>query len=256
MHGGVCLYAQVGCRFAHPCDFYWLCIAVASGSTVTVTCTSTAGPLPSSMSVAITGSTTTNGCTSSSIVTTSLSSTCCRNSYASVRAPPSGAATPSCLGCATATSTGVSVNVFASLSTTATAYDLLQGATSVCAGGTRVGSISVQCVTLGSVATVTLGPLNQTLAAIATPSFYLGCAAPSGNRRCSSPNWSGGNNCRATSAITDCGGALTVDSLTVSGAGTGTQTYQLGCPCTSVNWLVYVASSGLVVDRVNGVCPP
>lgn len=159
--------------------------------------------------------------------------------------------------CATATSTGVSLNVFGSLRSPATAFDLLQGATSTCAGGTSVGSISVQCVTSGSVATVTLGPLNQTLAATATPSFYLGCAEPSGNRRCSSPSWSGGNRCRATSATTNCGGALTVDSLIAgAGTGTGTQTYQLGCPCTSVNCLVYVASSGLVVDPVNGVCPP
>jgi hypothetical protein len=47
-----------------------------------------------------------------------------------------------------------------------------------------------------------------------------------------------------------------VDGLTAGGAVTGAQTYQLGCPCTSVSWLFYVASTGLVVDPVNGVCVP
>lgn len=230
--------------------------AVASGSTVTITCSSTAGPLPSIVSVTVTGSATANTCTGSTSTTTTLNSVCCRNSYASVRAS-CPTATATCLNCNTATSTGVSYNVFSALNTPATAYDLLQGASNVCAGGTRVGAISVGCSTAGTVATVTIGPLNQTVAGASTPSFYLGCAAPSGNRRCTPTGWSGGSTCRATSAFTSCGGALAVPSLTAGvGAGSGTLTYQLGCTCNNVEWLFYVSSAGLVVDRVGGVCPP
>jgi hypothetical protein len=184
----------------------------------------------------VTGSATANTCTGSTSTTTTLNSVCCRNSYASVRAPGT-TATSTCPGCATATSTGVSLNVFAAPTTPPTAYDLLQGASSTCNGGTRVGTITVACSTSGTVATVTIGPLNQTVAGAATPSFYLGCAPPSGNRRCTPTGWSGGNTCRATSSTTNCGGALTVSSLTAGvGAGSGTLRYQLGCTCTNVVW--------------------
>jgi hypothetical protein len=204
----------------------------------------------------VTGSATANTCTGRARTTTALNSVCCRNSYASVRAPGT-TATAMCPGCTTAASTGVALNVFAALNTPATAYDLLQGASSTCTGGTRVGAITIGCSTSGTVATVTIGPLNQTVAGGATtPSFYLGCAPPSGNRRCTPSGWSGGNTCRATSSSTNCGGALTVSSLTAGvGAGSGTVTYQLGCTCTNVDWLFYVSSTTLVVDRVGGSCP-
>jgi len=217
-----------------------VCVAVASGSNVTVSCTP-ASTYPESFTITLRTAAGTSSCRNAAAFNTTVSVLCCVSGTAFAKGS-GGASTATCLQSVTGTGCNTAAGWLNRFNATAeaTPFPIIDGATAACAGGKNVGSINVGCVAnaVGPVVSFA-APVQSSVAAI-NARFYVGCQPV---KSCSTTTFGGNATCSGTA--TSCGGNVALAA----------QSYPLPCPCSSVNWLYRQSSTGFVTARVGGVCP-